>query len=173
MNIALQKQFFSEDLAVVEDLKHNEVIELIAKYAVDLGYEVHVGETEQRKEKRLKDISIPMISNVEYGIPLNAFSSIKEIDLIVIDNYRIVAAFEVAVTATTANKAINDRYRNLFASFPSWPLIAAVVVKTKDYGYTTKELHSLANEKQHVSGRVKILRIRELSPTVVKSLLKP
>jgi len=170
--IALQAQLFSHERAVVENLSHNQIIELIARHVVELGYEVHVGETEQRKDKQLRDISIKMRSNVEFGIPLNAFGSIKEIDLLVVRDKVICAAFEVATTVSTANKAINDRYRNLFAALPSWNIKAGVVVKSQDYETARAQLLSVANEKQHLSQKVKILKVSQLTREVVEAILR-
>jgi len=170
--IALQAQLFSHERAVVENLSHNQIIELIARHVVELGYEVHVGETEQRKDKQLRDISIKMRSNVEFGIPLNAFGSIKEIDLLVVRDKVICAAFEVATTVSTANKAINDRYRTLFAALPSWNIKAGVVVKSQDYETARAQLLSVANEKQHLSQKVKILKVSQLTREVVEAILR-
>ncbi|MBA7709386.1 hypothetical protein ES703_118303 [subsurface metagenome] len=169
--IALQAQLFSYERAVVENLSHNQIIELIARHVVELGYEVHVGETEQRKDKHLRDISIKMRSNVEFGIPLNAFGSIKEIDLLVVRDKVICAAFEVATTVSTANKAINDRYRNLFAALPLWTIKTAVVVKSQDYETARAQLLSVANEKQHLSQKVKILKVSQLTREAVEAIL--
>jgi len=169
--IALQTQLFSYESKVVGNLSHNQIIELIARYAVELGYKVHIGETEQHKDQHLKDISIKMRSNVEFGIPLNAFSSIKEIDLLIVKNQVIFAAFEVATTISTANKAINDRYRNLFATFPSWTIKAAVVVKSQDYESARTQLLSIANEKQHLSQKVKILKISQLTRETIAAVI--
>lgn len=170
--IVLQGQLFSAERAIVENLTHNQIIELLAHYAVDLGYQVHVGETEQRKEKHLNEISIPMLSNVEFGIPLSAFGSIKEIDLLVAKDHVVLAAFEVATTISTANKAINDRYRNLLAAFRTWTVKAIVVVKNQDYEAARAQLLSLANERQHLSQKVRILKVSQLSRSTVEAVLE-
>jgi putative DNA methylase len=170
--VALQAQLFSAEGALVENLTHNQVIELLARHAVELGYQIHVGETEQRKDKRLKEISIPMVSNVEFGIPLSAFNSIKEIDLLLVKDHVILAAFEIATTIATANKAINDRYRNLFTVFSTWTVKAAVVVKSQDYAVARAQLLSPANEKEHLSQKVRILRISQLTCNTVNAFLQ-
>ena len=105
------------------------------------------------------------------GIPLNAFGSIKEIDLLVVRDKVICAAFEVATTVSTANKAINDRYRNLFAALPSWNIKAGVVVKSQDYETARAQLLSVANEKQHLSQKVKILKVSQLTREAVEAIL--
>ncbi len=169
--IVLQAQLFGAEGALVENLTHNQIIELLASYAVELGYQVHVGETEQRKEKYLREISIPMLSNVEFGIPLSAFGSLKEIDLLVVKDHVILGAFEVATTVATANKAINDRYRNLLTAFPTWTPKAIIVVNTCDYEAARAQLLSLANEKQHLSQKVRILRVSQLSRSTFEALL--
>ena len=170
--ITVQAQLFSNEDAIVENLTHNQIIELVASYSREFGYQVHVGETEQRKDKDLKDISIQMLSNVEYGIPLNAFNSIKEIDLLVVKNKVILAAFEVATTISTANKAINDRYRNLFAIFPTWTIKAILVVNSRDYATARGQLLTLANEQQLLSHKVKILRVIQLSRNTMEAVFK-
>jgi SAM-dependent methyltransferase len=169
--LVVQAQLFSAEGAVVENLEHNQIIELLARYAVELGYQVHVGETEQRKDKHLREISIPMLSNVEFGIPLSSFDSIKEIDLVVVKGHVILVAFEVATTIATANKAINDRYRNLLATFPAWVPQAIVVVYSKDYQAARAMLLSLANERQHLSQKVKILKVSQLTHNTVGAIL--
>ena len=169
--IVLQAQLFGGEGAIVENLTHNQIIELLARYVVELGYQVHVGETEQRKEKHLSEISIPMLSNVELGIPLSAFGSLKEIDLLVVKDHVILAAFEIATTISTANKAINDRYRNLFAAFRTWTVKAIVVVKSQDYEAARAQLLSLANERQHLSQKIRILKVGQLSRSTVEAVL--
>jgi hypothetical protein len=112
-----------------------------------------------------------MLSNVEFGIPLSSFDSIKEIDLVVVKGHVILVAFEVATTIATANKAINDRYRNLLATFPAWVPQAIVVVYSKDYQAARAMLLSLANERQHLSQKVKILKVSQLTHNTVGAIL--
>ena len=136
---------------------------------MELGYEVHVGGAEQRKDKQLREISIPMVSNVEFGIPLSAFDSIKEIDLLVVKDHVILAAFEIATTIATANKAINDRYRNLFTVFPTWTVKA---IKSQDYAVARAQLLSPANEREHLSQKVRILKVSQLTRNAVNAVLQ-
>jgi len=76
----IQTQLFAED-ELVSTLEHNDIILRLAQYAKSQGYEVHAGETEQRKDSRLRNISTPMINSQEYGLPATTLETIKEIDL--------------------------------------------------------------------------------------------
>jgi hypothetical protein len=159
---------------VVGPIEHNEIIRLIAKHALAIGYEVHVGETEQGKSSDLQGISTPMLSNVAFGIPDSAFGTIKEIDLLVLKGQNIMAAFEVATTIETANKAINDRYRNLFAALnPAFRIRCHIIVKDEHYSKAEQILYTVANANDGLSDRVRIVKASALTTGNINQMIKP
>jgi len=170
--IAIQAGLFGESV-IASELSHDEIIELLAKYVAGLGYRVHIGETEQRKNERLKDISYRMLSHVDYGLPPDVFDTVKEIDLVVIHDALILAAFEVATTVETANKAINDRFRNLFAAAPILDIKAYVIVKDSEYRRGQGILYTMANVRERLPDRVKIVKLGTLTADYFATLLGP
>jgi hypothetical protein len=70
---------------------------------------------------------------------------VKQIDLLALKGNVIIAAFEVATSIDTANKAINDRYRNLFATAPNLHIRAYVIVKDEDFAKANNILYTPAN----------------------------
>jgi hypothetical protein len=89
-----------------------------------------------------------------------------------VKDHVILAAFEVATTIATANKAINDRYRNLFVVFPTWTIKAIVVVKSQDYSVARAQILTPANERDHLSQKVRILRISQLTRRTINAVLE-
>jgi hypothetical protein len=153
---------------------HNSIIRRIADRSKKQGYDVHVGETEQGHAVDLQEASIPMASSVDFGIPKREFDTIREIDLLVLHGRTIVAAFEVATTVDTANKAINDRYRNLLAALnPGFRLRCHVVVKDEDFKKALRTLNSIANKQGWFADRVRIVKVSELTPLYIDGLIRP
>lgn len=151
-------------------LSHNEIIELIYYHAVEKGYEVHIGETEQKKEPKFKKISRQMTSHVEFGLPPNVFNTIVEIDLLLLKGSAITHAFEVATTVETANKAVNDRYRNMFIAMPSLSIKTFLIVKDKDAAKAHQLVYSMANVKDGISKKVIIVHLRDLTKEKLEQL---
>ncbi len=148
---------------MVTALSHNEIIELMYSYAVDKGYEVHIGETEQNKEPKFKKMSRQMTSNIEFGLPPAVFNTIIEIDMLLLKGSAISHAFEVATTVETANKAVNDRYRNMFIAMPSLSIKTFLIVKDKDAAKAHQLVYSMANVKDGISKKVTIVHLSDLT----------
>lgn len=158
----IQTTMFGDD-EITANIGHNEAIALLAKYAARLGYIIHVGETEQRKIPNFRDISHQMLSAVDYGINPKAFDIIKEIDLLWMKGKKIIAAFEVATSIDTADKAINVRYRNLFVSMPGLEIKTFVIVRDKDYKKAEEKLYTPVNLQDGVCDKVKTIKISEMT----------
>ncbi|MCF7809685.1 hypothetical protein K9N50_01715 [bacterium] len=141
---------------------HNAIIEAIAVSAIDQGFNVHVGKTEQRKSSSLKDLSI-QLTGLELGLPPVSFKLIKEIDLLILKDNHIQAAIEVVMTLSTFNKAINDRFRNLIEVVSNWNYPLITIVKDEDYENAMKELRTPANLNAKLPDKVKVLRLSQLS----------
>ncbi len=155
----------------ISNLSHNELIEVLCKYASELGYSVHIGETEQKKVAKFGELSIPMLDNVRYGIPKNAFRRIKEIDLLYLKGDAICAAFEVTTSIGTAGSAINDRYRNLFAALPNFNIRCFVVIRDEDFQKAYQILNSDANIKDGVAKKVQLLKISDMTQMNIEKFL--
>ncbi|MBI4725673.1 hypothetical protein HY768_00345 [candidate division TA06 bacterium] len=158
----IQTTIFGDD-EITANIGHNDAIAFLAKYAARLGYDIHVGETEQRKLPNFRDISHQMLSAVDYGINPKAFDIIKEIDLLWMKGKKIIAAFEVATSIDTADKAINVRYRNLFASMPGLEIKTFVIVRDKDYKKAEEKLYTPVNLQDGICDKIKIIKISEMT----------
>jgi hypothetical protein len=161
-DVETQGDFFGPP-KMVTALSHNEIIKLIYSYALYKGYDVHIGETEQNKEPNFKIISRQMPSHVEFGLPSRVFNTIVEIDALLLKGSAITHAFEVATTVETANKAVNDRYRNMFIAMPSLNIKAFLIVKDKDADKAHQIVYSMVNVKDGISNRVAIVRLSDLT----------
>lgn len=157
---------------MVTGLNHNEIVELIYSYAVDEGYEVHIGEVEQDKEPKFKQVSRQMLSHMEFGLQPDVFSTIVQIDILLLKGTAITHAFEVATTVETANKAVNDRYRNLFIAMPNVAVKAYLVIKEKDANKAHQIVHSKANVKDGVSKKITIVHLSDLTREKFGQLLE-
>lgn len=160
--VAEQRRLFGEPI-LATSLEHNQIITLLHFYAKNKGYDVHIGETEQKKDPALKKISRTMISPQEFGLPFDVFKAITEIDVLLLKGSTITHAFEVATTVNTANKAINDRYRNLFAASPNLLVKTFVVVKDRDFSKAHSLVFSKANVEDGLSEKIRIVRLSELT----------
>ena len=156
---------------MVTALDHNGIIELICSYAKDKGYEVHIGETEQNKVQKFKKASRQMLSHMEFGLPPDVFNTIIEVDLLLLKGTAITHAFEVATTVETANKAVNDRYRNMFIAMPNLSIKAYLVIRDKDAEKAHKIVYSKANVKDSVSKKVSIVHLSDLTEEKFEQLL--
>lgn len=152
-------------------LGHDEMIRLLAQYADTLGFDFHVGETEQKKDPRFKAISTQMVVPSDYGLPTGTgFQKIKEIDLLFLKNSVIRAAWEVTTSIDTARVAINDRYRDLFTLLPNLNVPAFVVVRDTDARKALEWLYSPANVQDGYAERIKVVRMSELTTEYVTDL---
>jgi len=168
--IAEQKALFGEPV-LATSLSHDQIIALIYSYAKKRGYDVHIGESEQRKNPELKRISRPMFSPEEFGLSPKVFRIIVEIDMLLLKRTATTHAFEVATTVETANKAINDRYRNLFVAYPNLLIKTYLVVKDKDFSKAYNQVFSKANVQDGISQKIKIIRLSELTEDRFEKLL--
>ncbi|MBA7672722.1 hypothetical protein ES703_80909 [subsurface metagenome] len=168
--IAQQRALFGEPV-LATSLTHDQIIALICSYAKKRGYDVHIGESEQRKNPELKRVSRPMFSPEEFGLSPEVFRIIVEIDVLLLRRTATTHAFEVATTVETANKAINDRYRNLFVAYPNLLIKTYLVVKDKDFGKAYTQVFSKANVQDGISQKIKIVRLSELTEDRFEKLL--
>jgi putative DNA methylase len=149
---------------MITSLSHDEIIRLIYVYSVEHGFDVHIGETEQKKNPEFKKLSRPMLSSTEFGLPPTVFDTMLEIDMLLNREKPVIPfAFEIATTVDTADKAVNNRYRNLFISQPNLLTKAFLVVKDKDRSKAYKIVFSPANAREGISKRIRIIPLSELT----------
>jgi putative DNA methylase len=165
-----QKALFGEPV-LATSLSHDQIIALIYSYAKKRGYDVHIGESEQRKNPELKTVSRPMFSGEEFGLSPEVFRTIVEIDMLLLRGTATTHAFEIATTVETANKAINDRYRNLFAAYPNLLVKTYLVVKDKDFNKAHAQVFSKANVQDGISQKIRLVRLSELTEDRFEKLL--
>lgn len=168
-DVTTQLGFFGSS-KMVTTLGHNEIIELVYFNAIGHGYDAHIGETEQNKVPKFKKMSRQMPSNIEFGLPPAVFNTIIEIDMLLLKGYSISHAFEVATTVETANKAVNDRYRNMFIAMPSLNIKAFLIVKDKDFEKARQQVYSMANVKDGISKKITIIRLSDLTESKFETL---
>lgn len=149
---------------IADSLSHNEIITILSNCAFEYKKKVHIGETEQRKEKKFKKISVNMLYKEDWGIASQkGFKKIKEIDLLILDRNEIPAAFEVTTSIDTAREAINDRFRELFTILPNTNIKAYVVVKKDDYNKAMSMLNTEANKKDGLNKKIKVIKYNTIN----------
>lgn len=154
-------------------ISHNKIIELISHYALEIGHTIHIGTTEQRKERKFKSISTEMKFKEDWGISSeNAFKKIKEIDLLILEKKEIIAGFEVTTSIDTAREAINDRFRDLFSILPNTKIITYVVVKDEDYQKALTMINSQANIKDKLHEKIKVIKVTNLIKSNIQGWIK-
>jgi len=168
--VAEQKALFGEPV-LATSLSHDQIIALIHSYASQRGYDVHIGESEQKKNAEFKGISRAMFNPQEFGLPPEVFKIIVEIDMLLLKGTAVTHAFEVATSVGTASEAINKRYRNLFAAMQNILVKTYLVVKDKDFNKAHAEVFSKANVQDGISQRIKIVRLSELTEDRFERLL--
>jgi len=166
-----QKSLFG-DYVLATNLGHDDIITLLHSYASKMGFDGHIGNTEQDKNPAFKKISRQMTTSEEFGLPPSVFNTICEIDLLLLKGSLITHAIEVATTVETADKAINNRYRNLFVAIPNLTIRAYVVVKDKDFGKAYSIVFSKANVQEGISQKIKIIRLSELTSDGFEKIIK-
>ncbi|MBI4723429.1 MAG: hypothetical protein HY769_10640 [Candidatus Stahlbacteria bacterium] len=118
-----------------------------------LVYDSHIGMTEQKKDKRFRDLSIPMGSNVQFGLNEKAFNRIREIDVLWVKGISIIAAFEVEKSREVESEIA--KFRELFAATPVLNVPTYLVVPDKLEENANKKIGSLANRREKLTKRIK------------------
>jgi len=149
-----QKTLMGRTLPTEEPL-HDFMIKKIVESGEKKGYSSHIGRTEQRKYVEFRKMSLPMGSNVQFGLSREAFDIIREIDVLWIKNNTIVAAFEVEKN-TTIDSGIN-RFRNLFVVTPNIKVKAHIVIPDRRVDEAIRKINSPANKKEGLHEKIKYL----------------
>lgn len=151
---------------------HDGIIALLADWGESFGLQVHIGKTEQRKNKPFKEISTPMNNPGDWGFSSkSAFRIIKEIDLLYLKDRNILAGFEIATTIDTAREAINERFRELFVSIPNLSIRCFVIVKDKDTTRAHQILWTQSNLQGGISEKIKLLKLSELGKDLIGQMI--
>jgi SAM-dependent methyltransferase len=141
---------------------HNGIIFTIAQEAITKGYFAHVGATEQRKNGSLDHVSLKLTYH-ELGVPKKAFDIIRQIDLLLLKEYSVIAAIEVVTSLSTLNKAVNDRFRNLLSVIPNLNFRLYIVVNDEDFMAARAEIHSPVNQREGLADRIRLLKVSEVT----------
>jgi hypothetical protein len=161
----------SLDFGISVAIDHNSILKVLAEQCIKRGFDVHIGETEQRKSLELGTLSAKL-TGLEFGLPPKLYSLIKEIDLIIFKSNTILSAVEVTTSINTFNKAINDRFRNLLAIAPNLIISLNIIVKKEDFDKAHSELFTVANVKSGLARRVKLHDISDIhSNTFLEKVL--
>lgn len=153
-------EIVKEKIEYSEESDHDVIMEQFVKIGKNKGYESHIGQTEQKKDKCFREISLPMGSNVQYGLNQMAFNRIKEIDVLWIKGVEIIAAFEVE-KSTTIDSGIT-RFRELFAATPSLNIPTFIVIPDKRKREAEEKIGSLANRRDGLTERIKYILFSDL-----------
>lgn len=143
-----------------EESDHDAIIEQLARIGKNKGYESHIGLAEQNKDKNFRELSIPMGSNIQFGLDQIAFHRIREIDLLWIKGISIMAAYEVEVS-TSIDSGIT-RFRELFAATPTLNIPAYIVIPDKREKEARDKIGSLANRREGITKRVKYIMFSDI-----------
>jgi len=150
----------TEEFRYSEESDHDIIIEQVVRIGKNKGYESHIGLTEQKKDKNFRDLSLPMGSNVQFGLNQIAFNRIREIDLLWIKGVSIMAAFEVE-KSTSIDSGIT-RFRELFAATPTLNIPAYIIIPDKREKETLNKIGSLANRREGVTERIKYILFSDI-----------
>ena len=148
------------DYKYSEESDHDIIIEQLVKLGKKFEYDAHIGNTEQKKDKRFREISLPMGSNVQFGLNEIAFNKIKEIDILWIKGINILAGFEVELS-TTIDSGIT-RFRELFAATPTLNIPAYIIIPDRREDEAKKKIGSLANRRDGLTKRIKYILFSDL-----------
>jgi putative DNA methylase len=140
---------------ITEESTHDLMIKLLAAAGTSEGFDVHIGQTEQRKYVEFRRLSTPMGDNIQYGLNKQAFDIIREIDVLWLKADTIVAAFEIE-KSTTIDSGIN-RFRNLFAATPNQNIPAYIVIPDNREDEAVKKIGSLANRKEELHKKIRYI----------------
>lgn len=148
------------DYKYSEESDHDVMIERLVQLGRQMEYESHIGLTEQKKDKKFRELSVPMGSNVQFGLNEIAFDRIREIDVLWIKNIAVISAFEVE-KSTTIDSGIT-RFRELFAATPTLNISAYIVIPDKRENEAKKKIGSLANRRNGLSRKIKYILFSDL-----------
>jgi len=148
------------DYKYSEESDHDIIIERLVQLGRQMEYESHIGLTEQKKDKKFRELSVPMGSNVQFGLNEIAFDRIREIDVLWIKNIAVISAFEVE-KSTTIDSGIT-RFRELFAATPTLNISAYIVIPDKRENEAKKKIGSLANRRNGLSRKIKYILFSDL-----------
>jgi len=143
-----------------EESDHDIIIEQLVKFGKKMDYESHIGLTEQKKDKNFRELSIPMGSNVQFGLPEIAFNRIREIDVLWVKDISILAAFEIE-KSTTIDSGIT-RFRELFAATHTLNIPTYIVIPDKREKEAKEKIGSLANRRDGLTRRIKYILFSDL-----------
>jgi len=149
-----------EEYRYSEESDHDTIIEQLARIGKSKGYESHIGLAEQNKDKNFRELSIPMGSNVQFGLDQIAFNRIREIDVLWIKGISIMAAFEVE-KSTSIDSGIT-RFRELFAATPVLNIAAYIIIPDKREKEARDKIGSLANRREGVTERIKYILFSDI-----------
>ncbi len=153
-------EFDKTELESDSESKHNRIIRRIATIGEQQGFDIHVGEKEQREDSSLREMSLPMGDNVTFGLLQDAWLIVRQIDLLWLSRNAIVAAFEIE-KSTTINSGIT-RFRNLFASQPNANIRAFIVVPSERLEEAQRKVLSPANIRDGLDARIEIITFENL-----------
>lgn len=148
----LIEEKISEIVKTSEESEHDLIIRRLVEFGAKEEYASHIGKTEQKKYLDFRKLSIPMASNIQYGMDKKGFEIVTQIDVLWLKGDAIVAAFEVE-RSTTIDSGIN-RFRNLFAVQPNTTIEAYIVVPNKRKKEAEKKLSSPANVKNGLTKKI-------------------
>lgn len=132
------------------------------------GYEVHIGQTEQRKNPSLKDLSHPMASNVQFGLGGEVFKIVREIDVLWLTSANTITyAFEVEAS-TNIVTGIN-RFRELFSSAPNISVETYIVVPDVRQSLALSKINSPANRRNGLSTKIRCITFSDVQSGDTKS----
>lgn len=149
-----------EEYRYSEESDHDTTIERLVRIGRNEGYDSHIGLTEQKKDKHFRELSIPMGSNVQFGLNEAAFDRIREIDVLWVKGISITAAFEVEVS-TSIDSGIT-RFRELFAATPVLNIPAYIIIPDKRQKEAQDKIGSLANRREGITERVKYIAFSDI-----------
>jgi len=149
-----------EEYRYSEESDHDAIIEQLTRIGKQKGYESHIGLTEQNKDKNFRELSIPMGSNIQFGLDQAAFNRIRQIDTLWIKGVSITAAFEVE-KSTSIDSGIT-RFRDLFAATPALNIPAYIIIPDKREKEARDKIGSLANRREGVTERIKYILFSDL-----------
>lgn len=147
---------------------HNGIILRIAEQARDRGLNTHAGATEQRRNGSLRNASLEL-SHFSLGVPKKAFDIIRQIDILILQEYTVLAAIEVVTSLGTLSKAVNDRFRNLLRVIPNLNFGLFILVKDEDFSTAYEEINSPANQRDGLAKQIKLVKLSSVTSITASS----